>query len=91
MYNIIMKTIISSTEVRKNISEMIDTVRETGRVFLIGRHGEAEAILLKFPTNYRASASDITNINAYSTSFDFLQDEPDIYSIADIKKSRFHV
>ena len=42
MYNIIMKTIISSTEVHKNISDMIDAVRETGRVFLIGRRGEAE-------------------------------------------------
>ena len=52
MYNIIMKTIISSTEVHKNISDMIDAVRETGRVFLIGRRGEAEAILLKVLLNH---------------------------------------
>lgn len=81
-----MKTIISSTEVRKNISDMIDTVRETNGVFLIGRHGEAEAVLLKFPTAYRAGTSDITNINAYSASFDFLADEPELYSAKDIKK-----
>jgi antitoxin (DNA-binding transcriptional repressor) of toxin-antitoxin stability system len=80
-----MKT-ISTTNVRKNISEMIDTVRETDGVFLIGRHGSPEAVLIKFPTNFRTDVSDITNVNAYSTSFDFLKDEPDLYSIADIKK-----
>ena len=83
-----MKTIISSTDVRKNISDMIDAVCETGRVFLIGRRGEAEAILLKFPTAYRADVSDITNINAYSSSFDFLDDEPNIYSVADLKNRK---
>jgi len=30
--------------------------------------------------------SDITNINAYSNSFDFLKNEPDSYNIFDIKK-----
>lgn len=79
-----MKT-ISTTDVRKNISSMIDTVRETGGVFLIGRRGAPEAVLLKFPTDYRTDVSDITNVNAYSESFDFLKHEPDLYSIADIK------
>ena len=78
--------IISTTEVRKNISDMIDTVRETGNVFLIGRRGEPEAVLLKFPAEYRSSLTDITNINAYSGSFDFLRNEPDLYSVRDIKK-----
>lgn len=30
--------------------------------------------------------SDITKINASSSSFDFLKEEPDIYSINDLKK-----
>ena len=85
MYNITMKT-ISTTNVRKNISEMIDSVRETDNVFLIGRHGAPEAVLVKFPTEYRPEVSDMTNVNAYSTSFDFLKDEPELYSLADIKK-----
>jgi prevent-host-death family protein len=85
MYNSGMKT-ISTTDVRKNISEMVDAVRETGSVFLIGRRGAPEAVLLKFPTEYRTDVSDITNVNAYSGSFDFLRDEPDLYSVADIKK-----
>ena len=85
MYNIIMKT-ISTTDVRKNISDMIDTVRETGRVFLIGRRGAPEAVLLKFPSEYRKDVSNITNVNAYSASFDFLKDEPDLYSVDDLIK-----
>ncbi len=78
--------IISTTNVRKNISELIHAVREEGSSFLIGRHGQPEAVLIKFPTTYRATVSDITNVNAYSTSFDFLKDEPDLYSAADVMK-----
>jgi len=80
-----MKT-LSTTEVRKNISELVDAVRETGRSFLIGRRGQPEAILIKFPAAYRKDVSDITNVNAFSTSFDFLEDEPELYSSADIKR-----
>ena len=35
---------------------------------------------------YNHKFSDITNINAYSNSFDFLKNEPDIYGLSDIKK-----
>jgi len=35
---------------------------------------------------YSPSVNDITNVNAYSKSFDFLKDEPDIYSVSDLKK-----
>jgi len=77
---------ISTTEVRKRISDLIDSVRESGSSFVIGRHGEPEAVLIKFPARYRSDVSDITNINAYSNSFDFLAAEPELYSAADIKK-----
>jgi hypothetical protein len=29
--------------------------------------------------------TDITNMNAYSSSFDFLADEPEVYSIEDVR------
>ncbi len=86
MYNIGMKT-ISLTNARKHISSMIDEVRETGQVFAIGRHNDLEAVLLKFPREYNKSFSDIANINAYSSSFDFLEQEPELYSAADLKRS----
>ena len=81
-----MKT-ITTTNARKQISKLIDTVRETGDVFAIGRRNQPEVLMIKFPSDYNASLNEITNINAYSESFSFLDNEPDLYSAADLKKS----
>jgi len=81
-----LEKIISTTEARKNIAKLIDVVREENAVFLLGRRNIPEAVLLKFPSEYRTEVGDITNINAYSESFDFLKDEPEIYSVTDLKK-----
>jgi len=81
-----MKT-ITTTNARKQIAKLIDTVRETGDVFAIGRRNQPEVLLIKFPTDYNAALSDITNVNTYSESFSFLDKEPELYSVADLKKS----
>lgn len=80
-----MKT-ITTTNARKQIAKLIDLVKETGDVFAIGRRNRPEVLLIKFPTNYNSDLSDITNINAYSESFSFLESEPELYSTADLKK-----
>lgn len=80
------KNILSTTKVRDNISDIIDTVYNTGKSFVIGRHNTPEAVLVAFPKDFNSKLSDITNINAYSESFSFLKNEPDIYSLKDIKK-----
>ena len=80
-----MKT-ISSTHARKHIAKLITAVRETGDVFAIGRRNEIEVLLIKFPSEYNKSLNDITNINTYSQSFDFLDGEAELYSVADLKK-----
>lgn len=85
MYNISMKT-ITTTNARKQISKIIDTVRDTGEVFAIGRRNRPEVILLKFPQAYNAEFNEITNLNAVSSSFDFLEDEPDLYTLDDAKE-----
>lgn len=77
---------ISTTNARKQLSNLIDIVRETGEVFAISRHEDIDALLIRFPKNYNKNLSRITNYNAYSPSFDFLADEPDLYSIDDLKK-----
>jgi hypothetical protein len=84
MYNIDMK-MISTTNARKQLSQIVDSVKEHGSVFAIGRRNRPEVLLIKFPTSYNAAVDDITNINAYSESFDFLEAEPDLYTLADIK------
>lgn len=81
-----MNKVISTTEARKDIAKMVNAVREHGAVFAIGRRNDPEALLIKFPKHYNKDVSEITNINAYSGSFNFLADEPDLYTLADLKK-----
>ncbi len=80
-----MKT-ISISDARNNIKSLIDRVKHNGEVFAIGRHNSIEALIIQFPLNYNKDLNDITNINTYSKSFDFLASEPDIYSKEDLKK-----
>ena len=80
-----MKT-ISITNTRNNIKTLIDRVKYRGESFAIGRRNSIDAVVIAFPTNYNKNLNDITNINANSKSFDFLKDEPDIYSASDLKK-----
>ena len=82
-----MKT-INISEARKNFRDVIDAAQKYNEVFVVERHDKEEAIIMKFPEDYSVSAGDITNINAYSSSFDFLADEPDLYSRDDIKKDK---
>ena len=80
-----MKT-ISTTEARKNMKSLVDLVKEKGVVFAIGRRDEPEVLLIKFPRNYNKKLSEITSMNTYSESFSFLEEEPDTYSLDDLKK-----
>jgi len=77
--------IISSSNARQFISNIISEVVETGKSIVISRHDEPEVAIIKFPREYRKDFSDISNLNAYSKSFDFLKDEPEIYSRKDLK------
>lgn len=86
MYNYDMK-IISTTEARKRISDLLDAIAGEGANFVLGRHDTPEAVLVKFPNHFRADVSDITNVNSYSNSFDFLKNEPDIYTKSDLKNA----
>ncbi len=78
--------ILTTTEARKNISELVDRVKQ-GEVFGIGRRNSIDALMIQFPSHYNKKLNDITNINALSHSFDFLQEEPELYSMADVKKT----
>ncbi|MFZ2303962.1 MAG: hypothetical protein WAV98_04225 [Minisyncoccia bacterium] len=78
--------VISSTTMRKDIAEIINAVKYTGQVFCVGRRNKIEAIIMKYPEHINADLTEITNINVGSTSFDFLKNEPNLYSIKDLKK-----
>ncbi len=80
----IIKT-LSTTEARERISDIVNIVATSRRSIVIGRRNVPEVVLIPFPSFWNGKLSEITNINAYSKSFDFLADEPDVYSIKDIK------
>lgn len=90
-----MKTVLSlskkikfttTTMARKNISEIINEVKYKDQIFAIGRREKIEALIIKYPENLNRKLNEITNINANSASFNFLEKEPDLYSISDLRK-----
>lgn len=86
LYNLYIMKIVTSTNARKNIASFINRVKYRGEVFGIGRRNSIDALLIQFPHSYNKELSLITNINAYSRSFSFLESEPELYSITDLKK-----
>lgn len=78
--------VISSTAMRKDIAEIINEVKYTNQVFGVGRRNKIEAIIMKYPSHINLELNEVTNINANSASFDFLEDEPELYSLKDLKK-----
>lgn len=79
-----MKT-ISTTNVRKNISSVMDMITKENEVVVIKNHERPEVIMIKYPRYYNSKYSDVVNFNINSSSFDFLEDEPDIYTLDDLK------
>jgi len=78
--------IISTTEARKHIKTIVDRVKYGGEVFAIGRRDSIDALVIQFPNTFNKEINEITNINAHSRSFDFLEKEPELYSVGDLKK-----
>ena len=76
--------IITTTKARQNMREIINRVKYKGETFGIGRRNSIDAIITPAPKKYYPEFDEITNI--LSGTFDFLKDEPDIYSVKDLKK-----
>ena len=77
---------LSTTEARARLGDIVSEVHASGIGVVIGRRDAPLAVLVSFPDAYNRNLSEITNINAYSKSFDFLADEPELYSKSDLKK-----
>ncbi len=75
---------ISTTEARKKLSQVISNVQHTGHTVGIASHGRVLAYLSPAP-KWNDTLSDTANLAAMGGSFDYLADEPDLYTIADLK------
>ncbi len=85
MYNQGMK-MISTTIARQKIGQVINEVKRSGHSVGLGRHGQIEVMLIKYPDYLNQKLDELTNFIANAGSFDFLKDEPDLYSVSDLKK-----
>lgn len=81
----IMK-IYTTTQARASIKQLVDRTKYKGEVFGIGRRNSVDVLVIPFPEHYNKDVNDITNMNTYSKSFDFLKEEPDLYTLDDVKK-----
>ena len=81
----IMK-VVTTTKARAQLSSLINEVRYGNTPIGIGRRNKIEAVIIKYPDSINDRANELTALNEYGGSFDFLNDEPDIYSEDDIKK-----
>lgn len=78
--------VISTTNARQKLAEIVNIVRFKNEIIGLGRHNKIEAVILKYPEFLNSKVNEITNINANSSSFDFLADEPDLYSMDDLEE-----
>ncbi len=76
--------VITTTAARKDIRRIVDHVKHRGGAIGIGRRNSIDAVLIGFPHAYNKDLDDITNVNAYSRSFGFLGEEPELYSVNDL-------
>lgn len=75
--------IVSITEGRKKLGELVDIVKYQKQPIALGKHGRADAFLVASISEEEWPTADMLSA---SSSFDFLKDEPDLYTRADLKK-----
>lgn len=75
--------IVSISDGRKQLGELVNLVKYQHRVIALGKNGKADVLLVSFPEP--EATVPITEINASSASFRFLADEPDLYAVSDLK------
>lgn len=74
----------NTSDARKNLNEIVNKVKYQKMIVSLGRRGKAEVLIIPKPE--LNEALPISQINAHSPSFQFLEDEPDIYTLDDLKK-----
>ncbi len=74
----------NTSQARIHLNEIVNKVKYEKIIISIGRRNKSEALLVPAPE--KDEKLPITEINAQSKSFKFLEEETDIYSLKDIKK-----
>ena len=85
MLNLYKMLHYDTSDARKKLNEILNKVKYQKVIISLGRRGKSEVLIVPKP-EFDESETPITEINSKSTSFDFLNEEPDLYSIKDLKK-----
>lgn len=75
----------TTTEARKKLGEIVTRVAYEKITIAIGRRQKAEVLIMPAP-QLDTETLPLSSMNATSPSFDFLRDEPELYSVKDLKK-----
>lgn len=78
--------VLNTTQFRRNLSQFVREVYEGNKSIVLGTRDTPRVILIKYPDTYRKEYSAIANINTYSGVFNFLADEPDLYTKEDVRE-----
>jgi len=79
--------VIRTTDARKHLSALVNAVRFSNKPIAIGRRDKAEVLLIKFPEHANYELDAITNMNQFGGAFEFLEEEPDLYTREDLIES----
>lgn len=74
-----------TSDARKHLNEIVNKVKYQKVIISLGRRGKSEVLIVPKP-DLDETETPITDINSNSSSFDFLKEEPDLYSLKDLKK-----
>lgn len=74
----------STAEARKHFSEIINRVKYEKIIIAIGRWKKDEVLVIPKPDLEEEIPTSA--MNAASPSFNFLESEPDLYSLKDLKR-----
>ena len=77
----------TTNEAQENLSKIINFVNFKNEVVGIGQKNKIKVILIKYSAKIKPYLTQTTHLNDHSEGFTFLHKEPDIYSVADLKKN----
>jgi len=77
--------IYSITDARKKLGELVKRVKYGKQAIALGQHGKAEVFLVALPREGDDTVN-LAELAQASGSFDFLEREPDLYSLSDCRE-----
>jgi prevent-host-death family protein len=78
--------IYSITDARKKLGELVKQVKYGRKTIALGQHGKAEVFLVGLSQGGDDTDINLAELAQKSGSFDFLKEEPDLYSLDDCRE-----